>query len=459
MLNSGRYAIAWAENFTKIDQRATILYPYQKKFLLDQSDYRIVLKSRQTGYTLTIGLEGLFEALTNPEYTVLYVSSSEEAAIRIINYCYKFINSLEQKPKLIFGSKTQIKFVNGSMLVSLPQNPSTIVGYRAHRVYIDEFAHHQLDKEILESIEPSISRGGKLTIISTPIGRANSYWRIWEETQEGKSEYSPHVAKYTECPDKVYVQKVERMRNTMTRMAFAQAFECDPTSDSLAFFPPDVVKPCINPNLKSSAVLDTENHKYMGWDFAKVDDSSYGVGIENVNGKAIFRYWKELKPQKGKGYSEQLANEIYPAIDLFEPMKVFVDATTYGSRIFEELKNKYGEYKIQGINFTSNKKEELIMNLRKMFEQQEIVIPNDDTLLKQLYSLEKSLTETGNVRYKHAGTTTHDDSTWATSLAVYPFIQKIKEVVGKTGRENVSAGINERLDKDYSFMGLRYGMA
>ena len=66
------------------------LYEYQKKFLADKSHFRIIMKARQLGLSWVIALEGLFTALTKPYQTILFVSSGEEAAKRVLTYVYSF---------------------------------------------------------------------------------------------------------------------------------------------------------------------------------------------------------------------------------------------------------------------------------------------------------------------------------------------------------------------------------
>ncbi len=69
-------------------------------------------------------------------------------------------------------SRTQIELGNGSRVVSLPNNPDAIRGYRADHVYVDEAAMFRNDFEVKAAVIPCIvGRKGRLSLVSTPKGR------------------------------------------------------------------------------------------------------------------------------------------------------------------------------------------------------------------------------------------------------------------------------------------------
>jgi len=212
-----------AELLFKFEGDNILLYPYQKKFLLDDSHFRIIMKARQLGMSWVIALEGLIAALTRPYQTILFVSSGEEAAKRVLQYVYSFLHGMPIRPRLLTHSLTECRFLNQSRIISLPNNDRTVRGYRAHKVYCDEFAALMNDNEILAAIQPSISRGGDLTILSTPRGRANRFWDIWDDDNSG---YKRHRISWEECPDKEYHRMVKRMQRTMLDLDFRQEYCC-----------------------------------------------------------------------------------------------------------------------------------------------------------------------------------------------------------------------------------------
>ena len=223
-LNNPRtFITSFANSVFKYQGEYLKLYPYQNRLLLDSSPFRVVMKARQMGYSFCIAVEGLVEALLRPNITVLFVSSGEEAAKRILRYVYELIEGLPVKPQTIVRSTTECSFSNNSRLVSLPNNDRTVRGFRAHKVYCDEFASIMNDKEILAAIQPSISRGGEMTILSTPRGRANQFWEVWDDPRRS---FSKHKAPWWICPDKNYAKMIKRIQRSMIDIDFRQEYCC-----------------------------------------------------------------------------------------------------------------------------------------------------------------------------------------------------------------------------------------
>lgn len=418
------------EHLTTLERRRTKLYDYQKTFLNDESVFRVVNKARQLGFSVIIAAEAIIESMLFPQHVCLFVSSGEDAAKRVLQYCYEFIRSLPVKPKLLVQSTSEIKLANHSYLVSLPANPKTIRGFRAHRVYIDEAAHFQGDAEIFKAIEPSISRGGKLTVISTPNGRLNRFYEIWSNESSQYTQFSRHEIPYTSCPDEMYVKRVRDLRRNMNPIEFAQEYECKFMEEELALFSPTIVVPCINRTLTYDSRILTHNTIYMGVDFAKMQDETSINVVEHISdtNRVILRYRRNLVKMQ---YDKQI--EVIQAVDKeFGCNKINMDATGVGVRLFEEMEKLYGG-KVEGIKFTPDAKHSLINGLRLMFQNQRIEIPYDEELIKQLYAMERTISKLSDtVKYKSAGSKM-DDIVWSLAMAC-------KDCFGASGGVNFMMG-------------------
>ena len=149
----------FAELLFTFEGQEIVLYDYQKKFLLDASPFRIIMKARQLGLSWVIALEGLLTALLKPYQTILFVSSGEEAAKRVLVYVYAFINGMSIKPKLLNSSMTECRFANQSRIVSLPNNSRcysgdteilTKYGWKRFDKLLDDDIVGQVDSKTLE---------------------------------------------------------------------------------------------------------------------------------------------------------------------------------------------------------------------------------------------------------------------------------------------------------------------
>jgi hypothetical protein len=200
-------------------------YTYQAAILDDRSPRRLILKARQTGISNTVAIEALYAALTMPDTTALFVSRNQDAARELIRYCQHTLSGLGiAMPAMVSENQGSLEWANGSRIVSLPSNPSTGRGVAAQRVYLDEFAFCAYDQLIYESIVPTLSHGGQLTVLSTPKGRANMFFRLWSGLEGGA--WSRHEIHWQDC-DRYTPAWAEQMRGTMTRQAWAQEYDCD----------------------------------------------------------------------------------------------------------------------------------------------------------------------------------------------------------------------------------------
>ena len=309
-------------------------------------------------------------------------------------------------------SKTEIGFSTKSRIISLPNNPNTARGYPADSCYMDEAAHFAApgDKEMIDALRPSIVRGGQLTLFSTPLGRLNEFYKIWEE----HSEYSHHQIDWSKCPDPEYRKNVLADKEHMDPISFSQEYCTEFVGESTAFFPYKLIMSAVSEDLEmwdEWAKPQTSGSVFMGVDFGKIRSSTAVTVIEQINQKITVRYIKEYIKTE---YSTQLA-DIKRLTQRFPILKVLVDQTGIGIRLYEELYQSLGA-KVIPITFTAQSKEKMITNLYVLMEDGNIVLPKHDHLISQLQTLERQTTDSGNVKFKHQ-VGKLDDLVWSLALA------------------------------------------
>lgn len=216
-------------------------YLYQARLLEDRSPRRLILKARQTGISNAVAIEALHKAITRPDSTELFVSRNQDAAGVLIRYVQHTLNGLKNPPKLVNENQSRLGFENGSQIISLPATPSTGRSLAATDVYLDEFAFTQYDALIYESIVGTISTGGSLTILSTPNGRNNLFFRLWSGLEGGA--WSRHSIHWSDCP-RYDAAWGERTKASMTRQSFAQEYDLDFVASGDAVFDPDDLARC-----------------------------------------------------------------------------------------------------------------------------------------------------------------------------------------------------------------------
>lgn len=314
---------------------------------------------------------------------------------------------------------------NGKALVC----GNTVRGRPATRVYVDEFSSFQDDDEMWKSIMPSISRGGKITILSTPKGKRGKFYEFWANAEDlGWSKYE---IPWKECPD--IKKRIKIIRQGMPdQMSFDQEFSCKFIDEAVSYFPWELILGCVDDNLIENKIVPDDNMAYMGVDFGKIIDSSVMVYAKKRGLDFAVEYIKEFKPPL---IYKEVSSFILQNFRRWKLNRIVVDQTGVGEKIIEDLSDLGSS--VIGNKLTGPFKEKIISNLKIVMQDGRLRIPRDETLMLQLHALERKYTETGGVRYSHPnkGSTQHDDYVWALAMCIYE------------GEESGIAGVPVYLDK------------
>jgi hypothetical protein len=177
------------------------LYPYQRRLLESTAAQRIVLKARQVGVSQLVAGEALYLAQQAEGVTVLFVSRNLAAAQHLQRMVYQLMKSDPNAVRAVRQSDGELVLENESMIRSLPATEDTGRTFGAAAVYLDEFAHLPWAEEIYQAVAPCAARGGRVTVISTPKGRANAFYRLWQESAVGKRSFARFRIHWSECPE------------------------------------------------------------------------------------------------------------------------------------------------------------------------------------------------------------------------------------------------------------------
>lgn len=177
------------------------LYPYQLRLLASPAPQRIVVKARQVGISQLIAGEALYLAKHMEGVTVLFVSRNLPAAQHLQRMVYHLMASDPNLPPVVRRNETELALGNESVIRSLPATEDTGRTFAATAVYLDEFAHMPWADRIYQAVAPCAARGGRLTVISTPSGRASAFWRLWQESALGVRDFARFQVHWTECPE------------------------------------------------------------------------------------------------------------------------------------------------------------------------------------------------------------------------------------------------------------------
>jgi hypothetical protein len=161
-------------------------HSYQKRLLKACLETkRIAAKfPRQSGKSTTIAIYVLFKAITS-KVSIIIVAPTQTQSSELYNKVRDFAIHNNTIEKLITKStETELKFVNGSRIISLPCGPDgkTIRGFTSDILVIEE-AGHMKDQIVGTVLIPMIASkpNGQIIKIGTPWTRNHFYRSCFED--------------------------------------------------------------------------------------------------------------------------------------------------------------------------------------------------------------------------------------------------------------------------------------
>jgi hypothetical protein len=333
-------------------------YSYQAVLLTDRSPRRLCLKARQTGMTTTVAIDVAHEAIFCPRSLCLLVSRDQGAAAHVLDIVYGIFDELDDPPRLLKRNEYEVLLENGSRIVSQPATAKSGRGYRATSVVLDELAFAEYDTRIYRAVNPTLSRGGRLTVLSTPDGQANLFYRLWQGQEGG--DWSRQRIHWRDCP-RFDGGWYERERPKYSSEEWASEFECDfMTSGSCVFGPDDV--DAMREGWVGLQPAQLGCRYSTAWDIGRKKDATVGITVD-VTGL----------PYQVVAY-ERLVRAKYALIET----SIDARAELYGGETWVES-NSIGDPVLEavtcgakGFATTSGSKEPALKNLQRLVENGEL---------------------------------------------------------------------------------------
>ena len=150
--------------------------------LLRSPERRVLLNCcRQSGKSTTAAILCLHTALYRPGSLILMVSPSLRQSLELFRKLSDFADQLEPSPARSEDNKLSAVFENKSRVVALPGHESTIRGYSAPSLVIEDEAS-RCEDSIYTAIRPMLAvSSGRLILMSTPHGCRGHFYKEWLE--------------------------------------------------------------------------------------------------------------------------------------------------------------------------------------------------------------------------------------------------------------------------------------
>lgn len=326
------------------------------------------------------------------------------------------------KAHVSFKKETEqwLLFDNQAEIWSLPNNPRTIEGLDCSAGIIDEAGNFQgrEGNEIYEALMGSLAaKNGSMTIFGKPRGRNGFFWDLYDPFGDFVNQFKRYEFPYTVRAkhDKNYAKAVKEHKERMTPLAFRENYLCEFADEGIVIFPYSLLdkQKRSHPMWRLGKSVNTQNPVYGGMDFGKKHDKTAVTFLEHGDVKTRTMFHETTN----KPFNEQI-DWFCLLIDTFKPQKLFVDETGMGLPILDILEAKYPGV-VEGVVFTSQVKEKMVLSTRNLLADGRLEIPDDDMLIQQLHGIEKVILESGRIRYtgKRTDTDWLDDQAWSLFLA------------------------------------------
>ena len=403
---------------------AVPLYDYQRAWFRDRSRFKIGLWSRQVGKTFTTTLEivdDVFEARAEGRASPWLILSRGDrqareamrAGIQTHAKAYGLAFTESEVDLDIGGQKYQANEWDaggGNIVTAVPANADTARGY-SRNVFLDEFAIHRDSREIWGALYPSITKGWKIRITSTPKGKSGKFYELMTAEDE---QWSRHVVDiHRAVAGGLPVDPEELRAGLADDELWRQEFLCEWLDEASAWLTYEMIDACEHPDAGKPELFGG-GPAFIGNDIARSKHLWVASALELVADVAWAREIAILRNERFAVHDEVLDE----MVERYRAVRIAMDQTGMGMKPVEDAQGRYGELRVEGVMFSPATKLAMATALRRRFEDRTIRIPQGDVALRaDLHSVQKIAGPTGIRLLADDKVDGHADRFWALALA------------------------------------------
>jgi len=371
----------------------------------------------------------LWIAMFERDKTMIIVSKTKDMSKEILNRIRRHIETNEllyalrpEKAELTW-TKTELHTTTGCRCIVRPYG-TNIRTWHVNYLLVDEAAYYEDKSSFYFDILPVVNAyDGHLMVISTPQSMTDLVAELSKKPMYYYKKYSAEQNGKALWPERFPLSKLRQIKKEQGELKYMREYLCEIVTSETAIFPPDLIMKACDDNEIMRMSGDSDGVYYFGADFAMAAQGNYSVFIvlKKIGNKLKVEYIQ--RPERGTDakIQEQMIKDIYKK---FPIANGYGDIGSFGTVIVNDL--IADGINIKGFDF-HKRKNDLILNLRKKFENNQIVIPTShedpytkamsDILIKELSEIIPVQTKTGKETYKGCGA--HDDTVMALALAVW----------------------------------------
>lgn len=202
--------------------------------------------SRQSGKSTTTATKALHTGIYKPKSLILLVSPSLRQSQELFRKVKEAYESMEARPALLEDNRLSMVLDNGSRIISLPSDQSTVRGFSGVTMILEDEASQVKDEFYYAILPMLIINNGVFIAMTTPYGKRGHFFNEW---QDGGDDWKRIEIPATKCP-RISPEDLERQRRSLGSMFFRQEFMCEFCETIDTVFGYDMVKEAFDDNVK-----------------------------------------------------------------------------------------------------------------------------------------------------------------------------------------------------------------
>ncbi|MBF5006393.1 phage terminase large subunit family protein [Diaphorobacter caeni] len=428
--------------------RDAIFLPFQSAWIKDESRIKLMEKSRQIGISWSTAYGADERVAAQGARFDEWVSSRDDIQARLfIEDCKMWAGIMGLAAQdlgevVLDAEKKQsayvLQFSSGRRIHSMSSNPDAQAGKRGSRI-LDEFALHKDQRKMWAIAYPGITWGGSMELVSTHRGSNSFFNSLVREARHGGNPKNVSLHRVTlqdaleqgflyklqqALPESAEQQDMDEARyfdfiraGAADEESFDQEYQCIPSDDDSKFLEYELITACEylgGDSWQRPLTGPFQGRLFAGVDIGRKKDLTVLWVVEQL-GDVFYTRHVECMERMRKSDQEKI---LWPWFEICD--RVCIDSTGLGIGWTDDAQDRFGEQRVEGVNFSAHVKEALAYPLKGAMEDRKVRVPDDPKVRSDLRKVQKVTTAAGNIRFVAESTADgHADRFWALALALH----------------------------------------
>ena len=193
---------------------------------------------RQWGKSTTVAARAVYQAFHQPESLTIVASPSGRQSAEFVRKAGGFLQRLGIAPQGDGDNPISLALPNGSRIVGLPGNETTIRGFSNVALLLVDEASRVPDR-LYHAVRPMVAANPRAAIwlMSTPNGRQGFFYDEWTN---GGTAWTRIEAPATQCA-RIRPEFLAEERRALLDQTFRQEYLCEFVAADFAYFDPEAI--------------------------------------------------------------------------------------------------------------------------------------------------------------------------------------------------------------------------